>query len=300
LTSGNDAPERDPRDWEFQGSHDGLHWVTLDARSNETFTARHQTKAYWISLQPAYQAYRLRIIRQAGAAENNVQLSELSLWTVQTNGGLEEIRLPPNPFVDPVSLTALSDDTLAWGSGDCLWSLDPDSNAPTLLVNCREEMSAETQLLGFSHAPATGKFLLSCERDGSPLLYQFDVEDPLNPLQALPTGAGVGQAAWLGGEGQAGDGWVGQQNEVLVVQRGNQAEVPSALSWADIEALTVTRDGRQAFLLGTTSNEPAAGVWQFDLGTDMLRSVVPYADHPSPHARKLEPVDDFILSASGK
>src|SRR5690554_743805 len=38
LTSANDAPERDPKDWVIQGSNDGETWATLDSRSGELFT----------------------------------------------------------------------------------------------------------------------------------------------------------------------------------------------------------------------------------------------------------------------
>jgi len=32
LVSANDVPERDPKDWQFQGSSDGVTWATLDTR----------------------------------------------------------------------------------------------------------------------------------------------------------------------------------------------------------------------------------------------------------------------------
>ena len=37
LSSANDAPERDPRDWELQGSADGQSWTTLDTRTDQSF-----------------------------------------------------------------------------------------------------------------------------------------------------------------------------------------------------------------------------------------------------------------------
>lgn len=30
LTSANDAPGRDPKDWQFQASNDGTNWLALD------------------------------------------------------------------------------------------------------------------------------------------------------------------------------------------------------------------------------------------------------------------------------
>lgn len=50
LTSANDVPERDPKDWKLTGSNDALTWTTLDIRSGQTFTGRGQTKSF--SWQP--------------------------------------------------------------------------------------------------------------------------------------------------------------------------------------------------------------------------------------------------------
>src|ERR1700754_1139750 len=40
FTSGNDSPERDPKDWNLQGSNDGTTWTTLDTRTGVTFPSR--------------------------------------------------------------------------------------------------------------------------------------------------------------------------------------------------------------------------------------------------------------------
>ncbi|WP_200889584.1 discoidin domain-containing protein [Cohnella kolymensis] len=36
LTSANDAPGRDPRNWTFEGSDDGQTWTVVDTRTNQT------------------------------------------------------------------------------------------------------------------------------------------------------------------------------------------------------------------------------------------------------------------------
>jgi hypothetical protein len=46
LTSANDAPERDPRDWTLQGSQDGQSWTILDTQTDQLFDSRFQTKEY--------------------------------------------------------------------------------------------------------------------------------------------------------------------------------------------------------------------------------------------------------------
>ncbi len=66
ITSANDAPERDPKNWTFQGSNNGSTWVTLDSRSNETFPARFQKKSYSFSNNTGYAYYRLNLTASSG------------------------------------------------------------------------------------------------------------------------------------------------------------------------------------------------------------------------------------------
>jgi len=62
LTSANDFPCRDPRDWRLQGSDDGgKRWHTLDARRNETFSTRLQKRVFMLTNPAAYGLYRLQI-----------------------------------------------------------------------------------------------------------------------------------------------------------------------------------------------------------------------------------------------
>tara|TARA_R110000796_G_scaffold67449_6_gene154887 strand:- start:21444 stop:22247 length:804 start_codon:yes stop_codon:yes gene_type:complete len=66
LTSGNDAPDRDPRDWEIQGSQDGVTWETLDARANYTFPDRKLTREFYFDNNTAYKYYRFDVISNNG------------------------------------------------------------------------------------------------------------------------------------------------------------------------------------------------------------------------------------------
>jgi hypothetical protein len=54
LTSANDAPVRDPRDWKLLGSNDGGKiWRILDVRRNESFARRFQRRAFTLSKEAA-------------------------------------------------------------------------------------------------------------------------------------------------------------------------------------------------------------------------------------------------------
>src|SRR6185369_9759514 len=75
LSSANDEPGRDPKDWTLQGSQDGQTWTTLDTQTGQKFSARHQTKEYRFANTQAYLYYRLDVSRNAGA--DILQLAEL-------------------------------------------------------------------------------------------------------------------------------------------------------------------------------------------------------------------------------
>ncbi len=78
LTSANDVPTRDPKDWQLQGSNNGGTWTTVDQRSGETFTNRFQTNSYTCSGTTPYRMYRLLISATNGAF--SLQLAELVLY----------------------------------------------------------------------------------------------------------------------------------------------------------------------------------------------------------------------------
>ncbi|WP_329071888.1 alpha-1,2-mannosidase [Streptomyces sp. NBC_01429] len=77
LTSANDVPDRDPRDWALEGSYDGRVWARLDSRGGERFLARFETNEYHFANTTSYTYYRLSITRNAGGSE--IQLSRIEL-----------------------------------------------------------------------------------------------------------------------------------------------------------------------------------------------------------------------------
>lgn len=77
ITSGNDAPDRDPKDFNLQGSNDGTTWTTIDNRSNERFLSRNLTRTFNLAAEVEYSHYRLNITSISGA--NLIQFSEWRL-----------------------------------------------------------------------------------------------------------------------------------------------------------------------------------------------------------------------------
>ncbi|MFC4043224.1 GH92 family glycosyl hydrolase [Dactylosporangium siamense] len=77
LTSADDVPGRDPKNWVVQGSNDGVTWTTVDTRTNIDFVDRRQTRAFVIPNTTAYGRYRIQVTANHGAAET--QLAEFEL-----------------------------------------------------------------------------------------------------------------------------------------------------------------------------------------------------------------------------
>ncbi|TFB28959.1 ATP/GTP-binding protein [Pedobacter alluvionis] len=77
LTSANDANERDPKAWTYEGSMDGSNWVELDRRSNFFFEERYQQKVFRCTNTVAYKFYRIVIteLRNSGT----FQLAEFTI-----------------------------------------------------------------------------------------------------------------------------------------------------------------------------------------------------------------------------
>src|SRR5690625_1355321 len=77
VTSGNDAPERDPQDWTLAGSNDGgSTWDTIHTVTDATFSDRNKVNIYSLDAEATYTSFRLSITDNAG----ETTLMQLSEW----------------------------------------------------------------------------------------------------------------------------------------------------------------------------------------------------------------------------
>ena len=81
LTSGNDAPDRDFKNWELLGSNDGIDFTVLDTRTDETFSERNQTREFLFENSTPYRFYRINLLENNGS--NLVQISEWRLLNLK-------------------------------------------------------------------------------------------------------------------------------------------------------------------------------------------------------------------------
>ncbi|HEY5751257.1 MAG TPA: glycosyl hydrolase family 18 protein [Chryseolinea sp.] len=78
ITSANDVPARDPKNWTLQGSNNGTSWTTLNTQTNQTFASRGLTKTYTFTNTTSYAHYRLNIT--AVGSGSIMQMAEWELF----------------------------------------------------------------------------------------------------------------------------------------------------------------------------------------------------------------------------
>lgn len=77
VTSANDAPERDPKDWVLEASDDGVTWIVLDSQVDQIFETRFLEKIYIFENITPYRYYRMNFKANQGAGL--IQIAELRL-----------------------------------------------------------------------------------------------------------------------------------------------------------------------------------------------------------------------------
>lgn len=110
ITSANDVPERDPRDWNLAGSNDGVNWTVLDSRSGQAFSSRFLKKTYSVENTLSFTHYRLNITANNG--HTGTQFAEWELYQRKTQVITFSV-IPDKTFGDePFEVNASSDSEL--------------------------------------------------------------------------------------------------------------------------------------------------------------------------------------------
>ncbi|WP_162200472.1 discoidin domain-containing protein [Kordia jejudonensis] len=79
ITSGNDAPTRDPQNFRLRGSNNGSTWTTLKSWTGENWNARRKKREFKFDNTFTFKYYRLETTRNRGNI-NMTQLSEIELF----------------------------------------------------------------------------------------------------------------------------------------------------------------------------------------------------------------------------
>ncbi|BCL73752.1 hypothetical protein TUMSATVNIG1_57370 (plasmid) [Vibrio nigripulchritudo] len=94
ITSANDEPTRDPKNWILQGSNNGQDWHNLDSREEQQFSTRKEKKSYHFKNTNPYKIIRFKIQSNHGA--NLLQLAELEYFGMFEDSNKTPPKLPVN------------------------------------------------------------------------------------------------------------------------------------------------------------------------------------------------------------
>ena len=76
ITSANDSPERDPKEWNLMASNDGENWEVLDVRENQYFSERFEKRRFTFNSDEQYKYYLFEIKNHGGGI---TQIAEIEL-----------------------------------------------------------------------------------------------------------------------------------------------------------------------------------------------------------------------------
>ncbi|MFY1699773.1 ThuA domain-containing protein [Solwaraspora sp. WMMA2101] len=146
LTSANDFPGRDPRDWTLQGSNDGENWTDLDRRTGQSFPQRFLTRQFAFDNTDPYRHYRLNITANSG--EPLTQLAEL--WLIGADAGAAPETQVQQAEVDVTDRNhpATHDLPMNWTRDDQWISWDPNPVGRVHVVAQVDEASYDAGLSG--------------------------------------------------------------------------------------------------------------------------------------------------------
>lgn len=126
VTSANDEPLRDPKNWNLQGSNDGSNWTTVDSQNNQYYGGRFETKTFNISNTTAYKQYRLNVTANNGSTL--LQIAEIQMFGSASS---TSCIIPSPPSISTNSNTSPANLTATGCNGFITWSNGQTSNPLT-------------------------------------------------------------------------------------------------------------------------------------------------------------------------
>ncbi|MBI9071120.1 MAG: T9SS type A sorting domain-containing protein [Melioribacteraceae bacterium] len=151
FTSANDSPERDPSKWTLSASNDLSSWVTLDSRSNESFSDRFQTKEYMFNNSSEYKYFRFILNSKSG---NILQLSELELFTLMLEHDVSvtnissQVKSMNTPVIPKISVSNFGANTESF-SVTCIIKKENGSEVYNQSMNVGNLTSGNTRTISF-------------------------------------------------------------------------------------------------------------------------------------------------------
>lgn len=111
IVTGNDATDRDPRTWRFEGSNDGQNWTVLDTKTNVSIPQRNFELFVPLTTSEGFRFFRLFVTQNNGSTNTvaSFQMSEWRIWGINPNAPI----VPTNFQITGKTITTVA---LAWNS----------------------------------------------------------------------------------------------------------------------------------------------------------------------------------------
>ena len=165
------------------------------------------------------------------------------------------------------------------------------------LVWCDPQLEGITS---FSCSKKTGQLLLNSTARAQESLWLFDpaLTKPDN-LSQIAEANSIYDQQWIGINECAYASRTSAHNGIILADSSG-SEKGRLFEHGNINAFVVSPDSGKLLILGTISNEPSMGIWQYDLVSSKLKSVVSYSEHPSIYAENIEPTQGTVELSSGR
>jgi hypothetical protein len=155
-------------------------------------------------------------------------------------------------------------------------------------------------LTGFDYSKESGRFLVHCSEKGRDSLWRLESRTNVSmDATLLMQGRLLEDAQWTGsGTFACVSHQPNHSGLVLADLSGHEKDL--LLKGSQISWFKVSPDQKKVLFFGNVSNEPAAGIWRYDLNSGELQPVVSGSEYPSIYAKKLVPFHGVIKLPSGR
>ncbi len=144
-------------------------------------------------------------------------------------------------------------------------------------------------ITSLSYSKDTRQFMLSrAEVGGSVLCCWAPGEGKSQETFRLARAPSLQDVRWVGEKQCAFVSRAKDDGSAVMTTSSSGGAADPLFACRDLTAMLATPDGKRLTVTGAVSNEPSAGIWQYELSSQTLHCVVPYGDHPSPLARRVE------------
>ena len=173
LTSGDDYPNYDPKDWTLSGSNDGGQtWQIIDTRTDFLFSSRSKTDYFELASDEAYKSFRLNVTGMSGEGAKTVQLAEWQLEGFKSPVENPPLQIKPVNSKDVIVSSSKNNITIQSHSDEVTWyrifdvsgQLVADGKIPSGTVvseNCNASGIYLVSLLLPSNKISTNKVLVN-------------------------------------------------------------------------------------------------------------------------------------------